>query len=338
MSYAEIADEIGDLDEFSKQIGNCEQSELIIVGPVYKSWNPQLKINKKVRESEYLKNISTIEILQNIIVFLKQHRIVSVRQIYYGLVSLQLINNNLNEYRRIVRIVKRGRLAGIIDFNKVVDDTRGAEKTSSWSSIEEILGAAVDQYRSDWWIDQENYIEVWLEKRALRRIFLPITDAVDVSLCIGGGYQSWSEVWEAKERYRLRKEQQIIILYFGDLDPSGKDMPRDIKSRFDTLGINVEIKEIALTKDDIEQYDLPKNPTKKKDTRKKGYIEKYGITWSVELDALPPEILQDRIRKAILEHVDFDLLLEKKRMDEASKSSWYQIINSIITGDSSERL
>jgi hypothetical protein len=52
------------------------------------------------------------------------------------------------------RILRNGRLAGLINFDRIIDDTRGAEKTPSWKSIEEILFAAVNQFRSDWWRDQ----------------------------------------------------------------------------------------------------------------------------------------------------------------------------------------
>ncbi len=107
--------------------------------------------------------------------------------------------------------------------------------TPSWESIEDILNAAIDQFRSFWWRDQPYHVEVWLEKRALRRIFYPITNGYDVYLCTGGGYQSWSEVWAARARFLARKGSDLKILYFGDLDPSGKDMPRDIRMPSTTI-------------------------------------------------------------------------------------------------------
>jgi hypothetical protein len=243
-------------------------------------------------------------------------------------VSQLLINNNLKEYRRVVRIVKRGRLAGLISFDKVVDDTREARKTPSWTNIKKIMDAAVKQYRSDWWADQPYYVEVWLEKRALQRIFYPITNAYDVHLCVGGGYQSWSEVWEARDRFESRGDKKKIILYFGDLDPSGKDMPRDIKARFDTLGIDLHVEEVALIKNDVIQYNLPRNPAKKSDSRKDWYIRKYDIDYGVELDALPPYVLREKIEEAILGFCDLNKLLEKIRKDKEEKAFWHKIRDS----------
>ena len=298
-----------------------------IVGPVYKAWNPQRKVSRRLLNSNKLKHISTYEILMEVLRFVKRYKVVTVRQIYYGLVSQQIINNNKSEYNRVVRIIKRARLAGLLEFDKIIDDTREAQKTPSWDSIEDIINVAIDQYRSNWWVNQDYYVEVWLEKRALSRIFYPITDLYDVYLCVGGGYQSWSEIWEAKKRFEEVGDKPIIILYFGDLDPSGKDMPRDIKERFQTLGIDIRVEEVALTRDDIEQYNLPRNPTKPGDTRKKWYIEKYDITYGVELDALPPDVLRNKIGTAILRYCDVDLLIENMRKDEEDKERWRKILS-----------
>jgi len=294
-------EETGDEELFFKQLEIGLDLGLPLLGPVYKPWQP---------------NPETLGLLKPAVDFVRKYGTVTVRQIYYGLVSRQVIANTLREYKRLDRVVTRARLAGLIPFDAVVDDTRKAEKTPSWGDIQEIMDVAIRQYRSDWWADQPNYVEVWLEKRALRRIFYPITNSYDVHLCVGGGYQSWSELWEAKRRFESRDDQDVIILYFGDLDPSGKDMPRDIEERLETLNMFVTVKEIALTREDIEEYDLPRNPMKPEDTRNEWYLRKYGINYAVELDALSPEILREKIKQAILEHVDLDKLLEKKERDE----------------------
>jgi len=319
--------ELGDILAYEKQIAIGASLGLKINGPVYKSWEPSSKLDKRVINNNKLKETTTLELLLKSQSIILQYVLVTVRQVYYVLVSRQDIYNTKNEYRRVIRILKNGRLAGLINFDSIIDDTREAEKTPSWQSIKKILSAAVNQYRSDWWRDQPRYVEVWLEKRALRRILYPITNGYDVNLVTGGGYQSWSQVWAAKARFLARKGLKLKILYFGDLDPSGKDMPRDIRERFKTLGIDVDIIEVALTKDDILEYNLPKNPTKKKDTRKAWYIKKYGINYAVELDALPPEILREKVKTAIEEHCDLDLLRRNRIQDNIQKDLWKQQID-----------
>lgn len=301
----------GNFEELEKQTRISERLGLPFSFPCYKAWRPQTK---------------TLQLLGYAIDFIKRYERVTVRQVYYGLVT-QGLPNTMNNYHKVVRILKRARLSGLIPFDKVIDDTREAKKTPSWDSIEDILRAALYQYRSDWWEDQRVYVEVWLEKRALSRIFYPITNEYDVHLCVGGGYQSWSEIWEAKKRF-IQRKQPIMILYFGDLDPSGKDMPRDIRARFATLGIPVEVFEVALTREDIEQYNLPRNPTKPGDSRNKWFIEKYGIDYAVELDALPPNVLRNKIRAAIETCADIDKLYAHRWQDEYDRDRWTRIINN----------
>jgi len=325
----EIFREIGRLDEFERQTRVAEAYGLDIVGPVYKSWKPSHRVVDQVRENSSLRNFSTLDLFFRAKSIIEMYLLMTVRQVYYVLVSEQTINNNLSEYRRVVNILKRARLAGLIRFDSIVDDTREAEKTHSWSSVEDILYAALRQYRSDWWRDQPRYVEVWLEKRALRRIFYPITNSYDVYLCTGGGYQSWSEVWQGRNRFEARKGKVLRILYFGDLDPSGKDMPRDIRERFSTLGIDVDVVEVALTREDIDQYDLPRNPTKRDDARKKWYIERYGIDYAVELDALPPDVLREKIRLAVRDNCDVNLLEKHKAEDERLKKTWRKRIQNL---------
>jgi len=240
-NYWDFLDQAGDIDELGRQITINKKLGLPTPFPCYKSWRP---------------NNGTLPMLKFAINFVEKHQRVTVRQVYYALVSVQMLANTRNNYNRIVRILTRARLSGTVPFNRIVDDTREAQKTPSWDNIEAILDVAIEQYRSDWWRNQPYYVEVWLEKRALRRIFLPITNGFDVHLCVGGGYQSWPMVWQAKNRFeeRVNNGQRAFILYFGDLDPSGKDMPRDIQNRFELLGVPVEVVEVALTRQDIEEY------------------------------------------------------------------------------------
>ena len=98
-----------------------------------------------------------------------------------------------------------------------------------------------------------------------------------------------------------RKESQdSIVIYIGDFDPSGQDMIRDISDRIKEFDghYNFEIMPIALTWDQIEQYNPPPNPAKITDPRAKDYIAKHGPT-SWEVDALPPEVLNNILTSQI---------------------------------------
>lgn len=124
----------------------------------------------------------------------------------------------------------------------------------------------------------------------------------------------------------INKGQKAIILYFGDLDPSGKDMPRDIQNRFELLGVPVEVVEVALTRQDVEEYKLPRNPMKPLDSRNRWFIQKYGINYAVELDALPPDILREKIEATIRAYADLDELNAHIYKDRGDKERWRRII------------
>lgn len=127
-------------------------------------------------------------------------------------------------------------------------------------------------------------------------------------------FEAISHVDELPEGYRA-----AVILYLGDLDPSGEDMVRDIKERLKEFGVlELSVEKIALTMAQVKQYNPPPNPAKITDPRAKDYIAKYGNK-SWEVDALPPPVLTRLIRAAFAKHVDKDKLAAIKAQEEADK-------------------
>ena len=106
-----------------------------------------------------------------------------------------------------------------------------------------------------------------------------------------------------------RNGREPVMLYFGDFDPSGMEMLEAMETTLrDELGVNgLEFKRIALLKDDIFTHKLPHEPTalKKADTRAKKHVKKYGEL-AVELDALRPDVLEQKIEDAIGSEMDVD--------------------------------
>src|SRR5262249_2269963 len=59
-----------------------------------------------------------------------------------------------------------------------------------------------------------------------------------------------------------KESKPVIVLYFGDFDPSGEDMVRSLRERLGELYSYPEIIKCALTLDDIRRYHLPTDFTK----------------------------------------------------------------------------
>jgi len=208
----------------------------------------------------------------------------TVRQIYYQLVSRRVIANTLSEYSRLDRILVNLRKRRPDVNARIADRTRP-------------LYVGETSFLND----QENYLEVWLEKDALSSVVRQVTDIYGCALQVTRGYASLSILLNFTER--VPRGCRPVILYLGDFDPSGEDIFRNIKNVINERFPDAIIEKVAVGKRDIIRYHLASIPVKRTDPRYEKFKEKYGRR-GVELDALPPNILLEKIRSAILMHLD----------------------------------
>ena len=233
----------------------------------------------------------------------------TLRQLYYQLVSSDILENKVQNYAKLSRILTDVKLCGFVDWEIIEDRIRIPQRPSQWDSINELISAALSQYRKDRHYSQENYVEVWVEKDALSGILQPITEKYHLNLMVNRGYSSITAMWNASQRMQqaINENKNCHIIYLGDHDPSGLDMIRDIKDRLETFQINnLTVNQIALTSKQIKKYNPPPNPAKENDPRAKWYIEEFGnVSW--ELDALKPQVLTALLESEIKKLLDLDL-------------------------------
>lgn len=230
---------------------------------------------------------------------------VTLRQLYYRFVARDLIENTQKSYKRLGSCIDEARLAGLIDWDYIVDRTRNLQGRGSWGSPADIIDSCYHSFHFDRWANQPCRVEVWCEKEALIGIFARVARTYDVDYFACRGYVSQSEMWRAArrlQRYR-RNGQKTVILHFGDHDPSGIDMTRDITDRMAMYGTVLDVKRLALNMPQIQKYSPPPNPAKMTDSRFDGYVAKYGDE-SWELDALEPKVLSDLVAKSINKYRD----------------------------------
>lgn len=224
----------------------------------------------------------------------------TLRQLYYQFVARDLIPNRQREYKRLGSIINDARLAGLIDWDAIEDRTRNLESLAHWSDPSSILRSVARQYRTDRWANQPHRVEVWIEKEALAGVFERVCDELDVPFFSCRGYTSQSEMWSAAQRLLeyVDAGQEPAILHFGDHDPSGIDMTRDIRERMELFGCALDMRRLALNMDQVREWNPPPNPAKTTDSRFAGYIQRFGgQSW--ELDALEPRVLADLVRAEI---------------------------------------
>lgn len=248
----------------------------------------------------------------------------TLRQLYYQFVSRDLIANKVTEYSRLGAIISDARLAGLIDWESIIDRTRNLASLAHWTSPQSIISACAEQYRIDKWMQQPVRLEVWVEKEALIGVVKHACDPLDVPHFACKGYTSQSEMWEAGQRILRYKEkgQDTVIIHLGDHDPSGIDMTRDITDRLQLFMGASDIQRIALNWDQIEKYKPPPNPAKTTDSRFESYESLYG-TESWELDAIDPSTLSKLITDKILEFRDEDAWEMSARLEDEQKDDLY---------------
>jgi hypothetical protein len=219
----------------------------------------------------------------------------TVRQVFYQMVSRGLPKTE-NEYKNtVVRLLTEMRLNGIIPFGWIADNTRWMRKPTTFSDLEAALQNTAQTYRRQLWANQDAYVEVWLEKEALAGVVVDITADFDVPLMVTRGYPSVSFLHEAAEaidahafgplegtpeeqatalgqRLIFGSAKDVYIYYFGDHDPSGIDIPRNVEDRLEEFAsAYIEFTCVAVTEEQIEAFGLPTRPTKRTDSRAKNW-------------------------------------------------------------------
>lgn len=271
---------------------------------------------------------------------------VTLRQLYYSLVSKDVIPNNMKSYKRLGSIINDARLAGLIDWDSIEDRTRNLKSVPHWKEPSEIIQSAADSFRLDKWATQRVRIEVWVEKDALVGVLERACRELDVAWFSCRGYTSQSELYEAGKRMNeyICNRQRPVVIHLGDHDPSGKDMTRDIEDRlFMFVGSPVKVERIALNWDQIEEYNPPPNPAKATDSRFEKYEEEFGSD-SWELDALDLRVIHELITEKVSNHRDddaFDLLAEEERVKRElllqSANNWERVAG-LLNGFEKERV
>jgi hypothetical protein len=260
----------------------------------------------------------------------------TLRQLYYRLIAGdhfpdsrlqevapgQFTKNHLRNYKWLGDMLSKARVGGKIDWRHIEDRTRGAEGgDGGWGSPAEAIRSIPNWYGITHWDGQPEYLEVWVEKDALSDVVARPAGRWDVAHMACKGSPSTSVMHDAaiRLRWKEREGRKCTILYLGDHDPTGIDIPRDVQDRLRLFRCDAEVKRIALNMDQIEALDPPPSPAKETDSRTGGYIEQFGTTDTWELDALEPAALDALIDAEIQEHIDMDLRQERLDREEVEK-------------------
>lgn len=254
-------------------------------------------------------------IVENSIEIVSQYDdgVLTLRSLHYQLVSRGM-TNDVQHYKRVVSAMIDARWNGDISFETFSDlDREMVGETSSKETIleTEIINAQeqienwMTGYRKNKWENQPIYPEIFIEKKALQGVFQDLCAEWNIALGACKGYPSLTFLHNAYKRFENASldNKLPVILYFGDYDPSGEDIPRSIQENLYKFGVDVEVRRIALMEDQVVEWDLPPAPVKVNDTR----TANWGGLGQVELDAVRPEKLMRLLEESIKEIFDDEI-------------------------------
>ena len=214
--------------------------------------NPATRRRRTKREMDAIR--------EAIVTVLSANQPMTVRQVFYALTSAGVIPKLEPEYGTVKRLLAEMRRSGEVPYEWIADATRWMRKPTTYGSVEEALRATAQAYRRDLWQDGSEYIELWLEKEALAGVLVETTDPWDVPLMVTRGYASISYLHSgAKTIYeRAKQGKHTTLYYFGDHDPSGRDIDRAIRQGIGESLMSLEM--AAVRAAGLDADGIPKCP------------------------------------------------------------------------------
>lgn len=252
-----------------------------------------------------------------------QGYVLSLRQLYYRMVTKNLITNTHNSYKHLGKVLSRARTMGLVDWDALEDRVRGVRGFGNEFSPENYMAEIHADYKEWIWSDQDAYVLFMYEKDALSGVMERVCGKWRVPIFACRGYNSTTETFELGKRLSYYRSigKEIHVFHLGDHDPSGQDMTRDNEYR---IGVymrdpDFKLKRIALNMDQIRKYNPPPQPNKKSDSREFSYSLVHG-EHSWEVDALEPATLSEIVDAAVEPLCDmekFDAAIERENAAKA---------------------
>jgi len=288
----------------------------------------------------------TLRIIQAASELLDPEQPMTLRHLYYLLVSSGDLHNSQKDYDNLIRVTGQARKRGELPFDGLIDNMRGHIKPSSWSGLSDFTQETAETYRKNLWANQKDYIEIWCEKDAISGVIGDVTWEYDVHLRPTRGYPSLTFLYGvADELTKIGKP--IHIYYLGDHDPSGLDIERSCRQELDQMLMRsyarsllaeedtflqtFEWKRLGLNENDFDNFNIIPLPAKRSDKRFMAFHEEYG-TEAAELDALPPDELRRRVREAIESHINQEEWKQLQKIEAVERETYQKVVQQFRNG------
>lgn len=259
-----------------------------------------------------------------------------VRRVHYWIVSQEpkIRKPNGDEYLNTIRdweflnlSLKYARYAGLVPIERFIDRRNPSPIVNAkfWENeipsevkegidAEELIELIADKfYCFNPHNSQPYLIELFCEKSTMNDILEPLCKKYGMNLVTGLGELSITAVRQLIDDRVQEADKPVRILYLSDFDPAGECMPVSVARKIEYfvriashMGYDIKLKPIVLTKEQCEEYELPRTPIKETEGRKGSFEARHG-TGATELDALEslhPGLLEQIILSEVLDYFD----------------------------------
>jgi hypothetical protein len=246
---------------------------------------------------------------------------VTFRQLFYRLVSEGRIDKTKSDSTYLNKVVTELRRQG--EFPDLVDDRRQVHRALSFESPKAAMMWLPNVYRRPRDEGQRYTIYMGSEANATRAQLENWFSDYGVGVLPLGGIISHGYI-EKIRRDVIRQGREAVLIYAGDLDPTGDFISKDAEER---AGCFDEVKRVAITDELVEKHGLIKQDVKRfkatdakviqghakvgepKDTKYIEFAQNHdGEVFAVELEALDPKILRTLYEKEFFNHYDLSKL------------------------------
>jgi len=278
----------------------------------------------------------------------------TLRGIFYILVSLGLIDNVQQRYKGLSKALVTARRDGIVPYEWIIDESRDIiDIYDVYYTPQQLIDTRInrlielpDIFKEQMiprWHNQSSYIEIWIEKNAMASLVSAIlTQSRQVRIVPNGGWSSESYIKQNIERIKRisLKHDETTVLYYGDYDPTGLRMVKNLKRDLQERNINFEHE--AITKEQIAQFGLEhlKNPDPEveaklnKDSNKDSFkAENDNQLFQIEVDALnalKPQDFVTLLEDSVDKYFDADIYDEVRADPKHSAASIRRLLNQSV--------
>jgi hypothetical protein len=242
-------------------------------------------------------NKSTRSLWDAITAVAAEYRVMTVRQLYYQMEMRGYVAKDDKDYDKVQRACLQMRRQGALPYEKIVDSSRERRTIYQHSGLHQALEEAAQSYG--------------VAFQALR------------------GFDSESFAYEsARDIKAIGKPAHIF--YFGDHDPSGWWIARNLEPTLREFGANATVTPVGVTPNQVRAWGLPQRRPKKTDTRLAGFVRHFGSELCTEVDAIPPNTLEELIKSSIGSMIEpeswyraeRDERLERETLDSIARAGW----------------